>query len=333
MFVTIGEALVDLIEQIDGSYRPCLGGCICNVTIGLARQQVPVTYLNALSADRFGDRFVAHLQTSGAALAAPARSAFPTSLAMVGVDSSGVPSYAFYRDGVADRDYQASAVLALLPADLTLLHTGGLALAAEDSDKLAAVLRAVGAGSGLISIDANLRPFASADLGAYLDSVRAALAHAHIIKVSDEDLIHMGLGDLGYDEAAQLLLSSDAAELVAITLGAKGAILYSRQQRVEIACPTALTIADTVGAGDAFIAGLLAYLYRHGRLDSRASLAATPAVLLQAALRHAVASASINVTRVGCAPPTWEETSRFWVHTGKAMANTASSAELSPQIP
>ena len=59
MISSYGEALVDLIEQADGRFLPCLGGSVSNFSVAVARQGVPSTYLNPLSSDKFGERFSA----------------------------------------------------------------------------------------------------------------------------------------------------------------------------------------------------------------------------------------------------------------------------------
>jgi fructokinase len=97
---------------------------------------------------------------------------------------------------------------------------------------------------------------------------------------------------------------------VALTFGAAGAELVSREARVRMPAPGGLAVVDTVGAGDCFFSGLLAWLHRAGRLE-RAALERLDAGALAPALRHAIASASLDLLRAGCAPPTWEEAARF----------------------
>ena len=160
MIATIGEALVDLIEQPDGRFQACLGGSVCNFTLGLARQGVPTTYLNPLSEDIFGKKFAARLLESAVSLGAGVTSARPTALAVVSLDAQGSPTYAFHRQGVADRDISAEMLIASFPERLELLHTGGLALVPEDSETILTAMRAAVSRGALVSIDANLRPMA-----------------------------------------------------------------------------------------------------------------------------------------------------------------------------
>lgn len=308
MIATIGEALVDLIEQADGNFKPCLGGSVCNFTLGVARQGVPVTYLNPLSHDRFGEKFAARLDGSGVIPGAGHASSLPTSLAVVSLDAKGSPTYAFHRNAVADRDCSAASLVASLPPDLELLHTGGLALVPEDCAKTLAVIEAAQARGALVSVDANLRPKVAGDLAAYLDGVRLVLRRAHIVKVSDEDLDHLGLGGLDMPALAAALFADSAIELLAVTRGAHGATLMTRAAAVELPTGGIAHIVDTVGAGDCFHAGLIAFLQRAGLLGTPASLRTLPAETLRAALAHAIAAAGINIGRAGCEPASWEET-------------------------
>ncbi|WLI91439.1 PfkB family carbohydrate kinase [Massilia sp. R2A-15] len=308
MIATFGEALVDLIEQPDGRFAPCLGGSVCNFTVALARQGVPTRYLNPLSRDHFGERFDALLRGAGVDLPGHPRSAGPTSLAVVSLDAYGSPSYAFHREGVADRDIDARAAIAAFPAPLELLHTGGLTLVPADLDKTLEICAAAAARGALVSVDANMRPMLASDLGAYGAGVRRALDQAHVAKVSDEDLDALGIGRGSLDAIVGALFPGSALELVVYTQGPRGAALLTRRHQVELAAPAGLRVVDTVGAGDCFHAGLVACLLRAGALASREQLAALEPAQLRAALRHAIAAASVNIMRSGCDPATWQET-------------------------
>jgi fructokinase len=315
MFATVGEALVDLIEHADGRYEPCLGGSVCNFTRALSLQGQAVRYLNPLSSDTFGDRFEKCLQADGVDLALAARSACPTSLAVISMGPGGIPSYTFHRQHVADRDVSADELVARLPTNLQGIHTGGLALVPDDWAKTQAVLKAARQRGAVVSVDANLRPKVvgdqAADAHAYLQSVQEAMHMAHIVKLSDEDIEALAWLDKGLNAVVDLLLGNPTTHLVAITLGANGAILANRQGRVQLPVPHVAHIEDTVGAGDCFQAGLLAWLTRHQKLsvDTLSSLSKPD---LDAALRHAMAAAAINVQRKGCQPPSWDET-RAWM--------------------
>jgi fructokinase len=322
MVVTYGEALVDMIEIPNRRFQAVLGGSVCNFTLAAARQGLPVTYLNPLSHDSFGDGFAALLDGAGVALATPRRSACPTSLAIVTLGPDGTPSYAFHRQGVADRDITPRQAAAALPQRPALFHTGGLTLLPDDLEHTLAVAQAAAAGGALLSVDANMRPLAAPDLAVYAAGVRRALAQADLIKVSEEDLQYLGYG-IGNGSAAprdiaRTLLTTLNPSLVALTLGAEGAVLLTRQACVTVRPPPGIAVRDTVGCGDCFMAGLVAWLHGAGML-ARTALAYADAPALEQAARYAVATASLNAMRDGCQPPQAAEVDAWLRQSAPAM--------------
>lgn len=318
MITCYGEALIDLIvspyspTSLRTDSQACLGGSVFNFCIASARQGLATAYLNPLSHDSFGSQFRRLLLAEGVTLASPAPSALPTSIAVVQLDQAGKASYAFHREAVADRDMTREQAVAALPAATTVLHTGCLMLVPQDWPKTQAVMCAAQHTLGAcITVDANLRTVVCPDVAPYRASVLAACAMAHVVKVSDDDLKDLSLMDASLTDpvaAARSLLQAGNTQLVALTLGAAGAWLITRQQTVFQASPADVKVADTVGAGDSFFAALLAYLQRASVLSPTALQGDLPADLLQCALVHAVTAAGINVTRVGCDPATWDET-------------------------
>jgi fructokinase len=305
---TAGEALIDLIEEADGSLRPCAGGAVYNATRALALQGVGTLYLNPLSDDRFGQLLAAGIHEAGVSLAHSEPITFPTSLAVVGLDGDGKASYSFYREGVADRQVNAQQLeQACLPhGDLRIVATGCLALVADDQPKYLPWLRSQRQAGRFVVVDANLRPAIVPDVAAYRTSVRAALGHAHLIKVSDDDLITLGMTDPEPLNNARALLAETRAPWLALTLGARGAMLLHRDGRAWHASETApVQVADTVGAGDCFLAGLLAALLNRPSFQSanRVDELALDEQDVKQVLCHAVASASLCVQQTGCVPP------------------------------
>ena len=309
-----GEALIDLIRRPDGGYLPCLGGALYNLCRALARQGVGTQYLNPLSRDRFGRELAAQLAADGVHLAQPDPVQQVTSLAVVNLNAHGHPDYAFYREGVADRAVSAQGLghaCTALPA-LQVVCTGALALDARDAATYLPWLAAQRAAGRCVVVDANLRPSVMPDLAAYRSTVHAALAHAHLIKASDEDLEHLAVpGADAFARARHLLAANPQAHLLALTLGADGAWLLHRngaQCFAKEAQP--LPVADTVGAGDSFLAGLLTHLLRQSQPAGAGSFAQCVETLsdtaCQQALHHALASASLCVIEQGCVPPGWE---------------------------
>lgn len=313
---TAGEALIDMVQRADGSYTPCLGGAVYNLTRALALQGVSTLYLNPLSGDRFGRALAQGLDAAGVYLAQPAPVPEPTALAMVALNADGHPDYAFYREGVADRAITAHTLVQSCAAatGLEVVCTGALALDPRDAQVYLPWLDAQRQAGRTVVVDANMRPSVMSDLAAYRQHVHAVLQRAHVIKVSDEDLAHLDLRAGTPLEQARELLEGSQACWLALTCGAQGAHLLTRHGgRFSAQEPRALQVADTVGAGDCFLAGLVAQWLALG-LSQDWGCTAVDIRDAQSLLAHAIASASLNVQRQGCQPPRAHEVEAWLAH-------------------
>lgn len=311
-----GEALIDLVQQADGRYLACEGGAVFNLSRALARQGLGVAYLNPLSADRFGRQLAQALQADGVHLGAPQPTPAVTSLAVIGVDAQGHPDYGFYREQVADREVTAPGLIHASAAwpGLQMVCTGCLALDPRDADHYLPWLQAQKDAGRWVVVDANMRPSVMPDLVPYRVNVHRALALADLIKASDEDLEVLQLPGTDALDRAQRLLTSVSAGLMSLTLGAQGAVLLRKTPAGIVALrgreAGPVHVVDTVGAGDSFLAGLLTRLIRLAQDASclpeqmAQRIDASQAAQL---LAHALATATINVMRAGCQPPTWDE--------------------------
>jgi fructokinase len=306
---TAGEALIDLIRGADGRFEPCIGGAVYNLSRALARQGIETLYLNPLSRDRFGRQLAAGMLEDGVHLAAPEPVVEVTSLAVVSVNEAGHPDYAFYREGVADRATDAVRLTQACHSASTLkiVCTGALALSPDDASTYLPWLAAQRDGGKKVVIDANLRPSVMPDLKLYRSHVMSTLQYADVIKVSDEDLDNLDLPGATALDKARHLLGQCSATMLALTLGGAGANLLTRHGEVFYARETAaLTVSDTVGAGDCFLAGLVTAMLE-ADLAADWGRANVDNAQAQSLLQNAIASASICVQRRGCVPPNREE--------------------------
>lgn len=303
---------MDLIQDADGRLRPCDGGAVYNLTRALGLQGVGTLYLNPLSRDRFGRGLAQAIVDAGVTLAHEEPAHEPTSLAVVSLDDAGKASYSFYREAVADRRVDAATMIAQCAAQpgLKAVATGCLALVPQDSHKYLPWLQAQRAAGRLVVVDANLRPAIVPDMTAYRSSVMAALGQADLIKVSDDDLHVLGFTQTDSLLAARELLARTPARWLALTLGPRGAVFMTRDGAAWSAAEVLpVTVADTVGAGDCFLAGMLAALMHRPAMQAanRADALQLDAEDVEALLAHAIASASLCVQQVGCKPPSREQ--------------------------
>lgn len=302
MFVVCGEALMDVFSAGDTDTGTALdarvGGSPFNVAVGLARLGQPVSFLGALSRGFLGDRLMRALALEGVDTATVSRVEAPTTLGLVGLDAQGVPSYAFYGAGGADRQLGIDA-LASLPADVRAIHLGSYATVVEP---IAATLRALVErehARTLICYDPNIRLNVEPELGRWRDMLRWMLPRTHLLKISEEDLSLL-LPGVGLPQFAADALAN-GVRLVVVTRGGDGAVAWTSSESVS-APAVVLPVIDTVGAGDTFQAALLTWLAEHDRL-SIDSVPALSAAQLRDALQFAVGAAAITCSRRGADLP------------------------------
>lgn len=304
----LGEALIDLIVGDDGAYRPHLGGSPYNVAIGLARQGISVSYLSPFSDDSFGDQLHDSLREEGVETPIARRSLWPTSLALVTIDDDGMPSYRLYREGIADKDTSFEEVQANLPYNLKVFHTGSLAITPSQLPKIRELFALMHDQGVVVSLDINIRLRASIDTKAYLDGVRSLLPLADIVKASDEDLEPFQFASDARD-AAERAYEEMVSGMLLLTRGNGGAQLFTANGNIEKKSYPIANVEDTVGAGDTFHSAFLASLYRADAI--KGPYRDIDAEVLGDAVDFACAAAAINVSRVGCNPPTQDEVERY----------------------
>ncbi|MTV25082.1 carbohydrate kinase [Nitriliruptoraceae bacterium ZYF776] len=302
--VVAGEALVDLVPRDDGAFTALPGGSPCNVAVGLARAEVPTAFLGALSADGFGVRVRGHLEAAGVDLTLAPVSDAPTMLAVVHLDEDAHASYGFYLDGTAGASL-AAGDLPILPAEAPL-HVSFGAIGATHPGAGAALVQLVRRESRrrAVCLDPNVRPNVLADdpngYGAALDEL---VRWCTLVKASDEDLAALHPTVPPEDTAARWAETGPA--WVVVTRGGDGAVAHGAAGRVEVPGRD-VEVVDTVGAGDAFTAGLLAALHRRGDLvPGRTDHLDVDTI--RAALEHASLVAALTCTREGADPPTLAE--------------------------
>jgi len=293
--LVVGEALVDVVVRTDGAVQSHPGGSPANVALGLGRLGRDVELLAYLGDDENGSVVREHLAASGVSLAQGSLDAPSTSVATARLDETGAASYEF------DLTWDISAKAAPRPAPI-VVHTGSIA--AVLSPGAAAVREIVEANrpTATVTYDPNARPTLMGDPAEARALVEQMIALADVVKVSDEDVEWLCGGDV--DAAAREWASSGPA-FVVVTRGGEGATAFLADGReLSIAAPK-VTVADTVGAGDSFMGGLIDGLWGAGLLgaERREALRAIDDATLTAILERCARIAAITVSRPGANPP------------------------------
>ena len=259
--VALGELVIDLIPmaQPDGTllFSPSPGGAPGNVAAGIARLGRTAAMISKVGPGSLGDLLIATLARAGVATAGVARAATePTALAVVSVSASGDRDFTLYRTGCADASLSVAELPPQALAACRILHVGSLSLATPLSAaaQRQAITQARASGAR-VSADVNFRPALWRDPEAMRATGIEVVANADIVKVSAEELVHLtGKAEIDAGAAA---LWHPGLQLLAVTRGEAGAVLFTPQDRIEIAGFPA-TVVNTVGCGDAFMAALLA---------------------------------------------------------------------------
>ena len=294
--LVLGEALCDLVIDLDGSVTSALGGAPYNTARALGRLGVPTGFSSPVSTDRFGELLANSLREAGVDISGARRTEAPTTLAAATLSAEGSASYRFYVEGTSVLDVEPVTV----SRPVTAVMTGGLAIALPS---VTAAIEPVLHLDVPVFVDVNCRPAMIDDRPAYIERVHRVASLADVVKVSDEDARWMSgeAGERGVELAVESLLTLGARAVV-VTAGASPVSVSTPTGRAEVPVP-AVDIVDTIGAGDAFDAGMIAHWFRAGA-DAR-GLGDLDALL--PAMRAGVVVSGAVCARRGADPPTVDE--------------------------
>lgn len=286
--VVIGEALTDVVSRPDGAVEHP-GGSPMNVAYGLGRLGVGTALLTSIGDDARGAAIEAHLATAGVVLLPGARSLERTASATATLAADGSASYVF------DIDWKLEP---LAPAYFPkVLHTGSIATFLAPGASSVRSLLEQAHRECMVTYDPNIRP---ALLGSHAEALQIfenLVPLTDVVKLSDEDALWLYPGKQLEDTAARIL--ELGADLAVVTTGSQGSLL--RTASTQLSVPSVPTdVADTIGAGDSYMAALILGLLIRG------SAGLAPSVL-EIIGRTASVAAAITVSRPGANPPTLEE--------------------------
>jgi fructokinase len=308
VITVVGESLVDVVARSgcdEITAHP--GGSPANVAVALSRLGQRTELVTQFGADEYGALIRAHLETNGVEIVLAGPGNVPTSRALAHLDARGAATYEFELAWDVD-DLRIAETS-------TALHVGslGLVLAPGDVHVLGLVESVSRRGDVIISYDPNIRPSVTTARREAAARAETVAALAHVVKMSDEDAAFLFPGASPGQLARRLLNGrTRATQLLVITAGPRGAIIATRNARFSVP-RVPVAVVDTVGAGDAFMAALLAGLADHRLLTppALAECARKQGESLRQIAGQATAAAALTCSRPGADPPTAEELRRF----------------------
>ncbi|MFD3941820.1 carbohydrate kinase [Streptomyces sp. NPDC058579] len=268
--LVMGEALTDLVPEENGTLRPQPGGAPANVAAQLARLGVRTAFAGTLGEDDFGRRNERRLRGFGVELDLCGRSGRPTALAVADPSEEGTRYHFHLRDTAT---FELPDVVGRL-RDFSAVYVGGLAAVVPPAADVVLATARAAARHSMLAVDPNVRTDRTLDPESSLRRLRELCALAHVVKVSDEDARLLWPGD-----APEVPCRKLAAEgrLVLLTRGARGSSAFLPGD-VHVSVPAVpVTVTSTIGAGDAFMAAVLAVLVRGGALRGGGPAAMTAA--------------------------------------------------------
>jgi fructokinase len=304
MIVVCGEALMDVFDAgatpAGNALDARLGGAPYNVALGLARLQQPVAFCGAVSTGFLGRRVMRSFADEGIDARCVQPVDAPTSMCVIGLDARGVPSYDFQGEHGADRQLDTGFALEHVPRHgVRALHLSCFSMVVEPVASAQRALVEREREHAVISYDPNVRLSIVPAVDRWRATLDWMLPRTHLMKISDEDLQLLYPG-LAPDAAASQWLAQGVRTVV-VTRGSEGALAWCGNARASVP-PVAVTVVDTVGAGDTFQASLLTWLAEHQRLSiDGVSTLDTPA--LEAMLSFAARAAAITCSRRGADLP------------------------------
>lgn len=292
--LVIGEALIDIVERGGEVTGEHVGGSPLNVAVGLARLDRDVDFLTHIGDDARGRRIVEYVESSGVQLVSGSVSADHTPTAVATLDENGSAQYVF------DIDWQLSGTPEVTPP--LVAHTGSIAAWHEPGCRATAALLDTYHPSATITFDPNVRPALIDDGDATRGRIDRLLEKCDVVKASDEDMRWID-PNRSAKQIARTWLSLGPS-IVAVTMGDRGAFAMCEAGTARIAA-LPVDVVDTVGAGDAFMTGLIDALWELDLLGAsrRHDLRAISLDALNTVVQTAALSSALTVSRAGADLP------------------------------
>jgi fructokinase len=230
------------------------------------------------------------VKAAGAQLIPESVAATRTPTAVATIADDGSASYTI------DLDWQLSGTPPVAPP--LFVHTGSIAAVREPGCLAVAALLDAYRVSATVTFDPNVRPSLIVDTDLARVRIERLVERADIVKASDEDLRWIN-PDRTPERTARAWLALGPA-IVVVTMAEHGSLAFCAAGEARVAARP-VQVVDTVGAGDAFMVGLLDALWDQGLLSAgqRTALRRIGLDTLLAALQAAGLASALTVARAG----------------------------------
>ncbi len=297
----LGEILIDFTpcgksEAGQRVFEQNPGGAPANVLACLNKCGKKTAFIGKVGDDMHGQFLVDVLNNSGICTDGVVvdNSVF-TTLAFVALSDSGERSFAFARKPGADTCLRQDELKEELIRGSKVFHIGSLSLTAEPAKGTTFKALEIAKEAGcIISYDPNYRAPLWDSKEAAIEGMRSVVSYVDVMKISDEETAL--LTDVEEPEGAAKKLVDLGVSVVAVTLGANGALVCTKEG-CKVVPGFLANMVDTTGAGDSFWGGFLKCLIESGKHPTELSLEDVAAFA-----KYGNAVASLCVEKRGAIP-------------------------------
>lgn len=270
--VALGELLIDFTEAGYGAsgmklFEQNPGGAPANLLTVVSHMGFKTSFIGKAGNDMHGLFLKRTLEQEGIGTdSLIVDDSVFTTLAFVEIDKNGERNFSFARKPGADTQLKAEELNQELLKNCKIFHFGSLSLTDEPAKEATQeAVRIAGDAGAVISYDPNYRASLWPDPAAAVAAMKSMIPMVDVMKVSDEESLLL-TGESDYESAADVLLSM-GPQLVAITLGADGVLIATKEDKKVVSGYQVDTV-DTTGAGDSFWGGFLSgFLTLNKNLD------------------------------------------------------------------
>ena len=305
MILCSGENLIDNvpIKGSKDSFKSCIGGSPLNTALSLGKLKIPVYFFSRISNDFFGKKIISFLNKNNVNTSLTQRSNDLTTIGFVNIDKDNT-DFTFYANNTSDRNLKNYFFSNTLKKKIKLAHFSSISLILKPGSEVYFQMMKDLRKHSLISIDPNIRKQLIKNKKSFKQRFNNFIKIADIIKLSNEDFSY--LYDIKKaDKIISQWLSKNKILFVILTFGKKGSKIYTKDFNLKINS-FKIKVIDTVGAGDSYIAGVIAWLYNKGLIE-RIKIKKISKEHWLECLQFASKIAAINCMRDGCNPPNLSE--------------------------
>ena len=305
MILCSGENLIDNvpIKGAKDSYKACVGGSPLNTALSLGKLKIPIYFFSRISNDFFGKKIINLLNKNNVNTSFVQRSNDPTTMGFINIDKRNT-EFTFFANQTSDRNLTNYHFPTNFKKKIKLAHFSSISLVLKPGSETYFKMMRDLSKYCLISIDPNIRKNLIEDKIFFKKRFNEFLNIANIIKLSDEDFSYF----YNIERADKIIpkwLSKYKIKFVILTFGNKGSKIYTKDFSIKINS-LKIKVNDTVGAGDSYIAGIIAWLYKKNLLEKNQIEKISKKKWFEC-LQFASKIAAITCMRDGCNPPSLNE--------------------------